>query len=104
MSHESCEYCANRLRQAKQIAAHGDLYEGGQASVTILHTYAQDVPTGIWPIDVEVSERASKITTPEGAVAFENEANINKSRVEVGKRDGAWVIVGVVYAPDEMEG
>jgi hypothetical protein len=100
MSHQECEYCANRLDQAREIAKFGDTYEGGKSTVKILETYEQDTVTGIWPIDVEILEDASQITSDGGEVVFENEANVSRARVEIGRRSGEWVIVGVTNIPE----
>lgn len=100
MSHQECEYCTNRLDQAREIADFGDTYEGGESSVKILEIYEQDTTTGIWPIDVEISESASQITSDEGEVVFANEANVSTARVEIGRRSGEWVIVGVTDIPE----
>ncbi|WP_425955260.1 DUF6318 family protein [Xylanimonas sp. McL0601] len=93
MSHESCEYCAKRLDQARQIVANGDTFEGGEAAVEVLHTYAQDGTTGIWPIDVRVHETATKITSASGEVAFSNAKNVYSARIELGRQRDSWVIV-----------
>jgi len=100
MSHKSCEYCANRLDQARQIAERGDTFEGGEAQIRVLHTYEQDAATGIWPIDVEIKEARSTITDAEGEVVFEQEALTSTARVEASRSDDRWVIVGVPDIPE----
>ena len=100
MSHKSCEYCANRLEQAKLIAERGDTFDGGQARIRILHTYEQDATTGIWPIDVEIKESRSTITDAKGKVVFEQPAQTTTARVETTRGDGHWVIVGVPDIPE----
>jgi len=99
MSHQECDYCTNRLEQAHEIADFGDTYKGGESKVKVLQTYDQDTVSGIWPIDVEITENASRITSNEGEVVFENEANVSTARIEVGRRGGEWVIVGVADIP-----
>jgi hypothetical protein len=100
MSHKSCEYCADRLDQAKLIAERGDTFEGGEAQIRILNTYEQDAATGIWPIDVEITESRSTITDAEGTVVFEQPAQTSTARVETTRSNGVWVIVGVPDIPE----
>lgn len=98
MSHSVCEFCANRLEQAKEIAANGDTFTGGHALAEITETYAQDPPTGIWPIDVIVHQDATRIARPSGEVVFTQEANTFSARIEVALRDGEWVVVELANA------
>ncbi len=100
MSHQECEYCANRSTQAKKIQETGAVFTGGSARVRVLHTYARDALTGIWPIDVRMSEEPAQIASSSGDVQWQQERVTNDFRVEVGQRDGAWVIVGVVASAD----
>lgn len=101
MSHKECSTCANRLEQARTIAENGDVFEGGETKVKILHTYEQDEPTGIWPIDVEITVDEATITDPDGKVVFTDERTTYRDRMELVHRAGQWVIVGI--APLEEE-
>ncbi|QAY64225.1 hypothetical protein ET495_14510 [Xylanimonas allomyrinae] len=101
MSHQSCEFCAKRRDQARKIAERGDSFDGGHTAATILHTYQQDAPTGIWPIDVQTEEGSSRIMTSTGDVLWEQSAVRSQFRVEVARRDDAWVIVGVADKPKD---
>ncbi|GAB2475566.1 DUF6318 family protein [Xylanimonas ulmi] len=101
MSHDVCTFCSARIDQAKMIMEMGDVFTGGEIVVDILHTYRQDVPTGIWPIDIEVREERSTIMTPDGVLAFENDAGTNLARVEVARREGRWVVINVANAPGQ---
>ncbi|MFI2101792.1 DUF6318 family protein [Isoptericola sp. NPDC019693] len=100
MSQKSCEYCANRLDQAKLIAERGDTFEGGEAQIQILHTYEQDEATGIWPIDVEIKESRSTITDANDEVVFEQNPQTTTARVEIARSKDQWVIVGVPDIPE----
>ncbi|MFE6968391.1 DUF6318 family protein [Isoptericola sp. NPDC057653] len=99
MSQKSCEYCANRLDQANEIAERGDVFSGGEAEVRVTHTYAQDQATGLWPLDVTVSEAPTTITDSNGKQLFEQGATRSESRVEVSQKNGRWVIVNVAEKP-----
>ncbi|MCK9794426.1 DUF6318 family protein [Isoptericola sp. 4D.3] len=100
MSLKSCEYCANRLDQANEIADRDDAFSGGETNVVVLHTYEQDASTGIWPIDVRVREGASTIKDSNGEVLFTSLDKSGELRMEMAKRDGAWVVVGVADVPE----
>jgi hypothetical protein len=95
MSHRSCEYCAARLDQAEDIATAGYSWEGGETSARVLHTFAQDAPTGIWPIDVRVADKAAKVTDRRGNEVFSSTGATYERHIEIGRRDGAWVVIGV---------
>ena len=96
MSHSTCEFCAKRLDQARRIQEGGYTWTGGEnKSMRILHTYAQDQPTGIWPIDVEYIDSAATVTDATGAVHTEIEGVTARSRVEMAQQDGRWVCVNV---------
>ncbi|PZR51501.1 hypothetical protein DNL40_16120 [Xylanimonas oleitrophica] len=94
MSHESCEYCANRLRQAKQIAEKDYTWEGGETTTSVVHTYQQDSATGIWPIDVEIRQQGARVTTQAGDEIYGAAPATSTLWVEVGRRDTQWLIVG----------
>ena len=95
MSHSACEFCSERLEQARQIAGLGATFVGGEMAVEILHTYAQDPVTGVWPIDVRVREEPTTVTLPDGEVIFEQERGSFTGTIGLGQRDGDWVVVGL---------
>jgi hypothetical protein len=95
MSSESCDTCSSRVDQARKLADGGYQWAGGMAKATILHTYRQDGPTGVWPIDVEVRTEAVTVTDSGGGVIFSEELTVNKSRVEVVDGPNGWLIVGI---------
>lgn len=99
MSQESCEYCANRLDQARLIAERGDTFDG-ETQATTTHTYAQDAVTGIWPIDVEITESRTSITDTAGEVVFDQASSVRTSRIEVARSDERWVVVEVAKVPE----
>jgi len=101
MSHKSCEYCANRLDQAREIAERGDEFTGGERNVTILHTYEQDATTGIWPIDVRLREGRSSIKSAAGEALFTSDGKAGELRMEMAQRNGNWVVIGVADVPEQ---
>jgi hypothetical protein len=101
MSHEECSTCANRLEQARAIAENGDVFEGGETTVRVLHTYEQDEPTGIWPLDVEVATERATITAPDGEVLLADEATTFRDRMEVARHGEQWVVVGIAPLDEE---
>ncbi len=98
MSHEECSTCTKRLEQARTIAENGDEFHGGEMTVEILHTYEQDEPTGIWPIDISVEVEPVTITNQEGDEVFSEDAVVAEQRIEVTHQRDRWVIVNVVGA------
>ncbi|QAY62884.1 hypothetical protein ET495_06070 [Xylanimonas allomyrinae] len=98
MSHQSCEFCAKRRDQARQIAANGDIFSGGVSSVQVVDTYVQEPTTGLWPVDLELHESATTITDDSGEAVYRNAANSHRTIVKVGRRDNQWVIVVVGHA------
>ncbi len=101
MSHSTCQFCTERVEQAKKVASNQYTFTGGETRVEIVHTYAQDQATGIWPIDIRVREKASEITAPDGSTVFEQKANVFTARIELALRDGEWVVVELANAQAE---
>ncbi|WP_130416282.1 DUF6318 family protein [Xylanimonas ulmi] len=100
MSHEVCGFCAGRLAQAQRIAERGDAFVGGELCAEVRHTYRMDLPTGIWPIDLDIAESPTRIIRPDGTVAFETGESRYVKRVEVARRHGAWVVFTVGSIPE----
>jgi len=101
MSVKSCEYCANRLDQSREIADRGDKFSGGAAIATVLHTFEQDAATGIWPIDVQVKAASATVKDSAGDVIFQSKENTGELRMEMAQREGEWVVVGVADVPEK---
>lgn len=95
MSHKSCETCADRLGQSREIAKNGDTFEGGDATVRVLHTYEQDAATGVWPLDLQIQTEPARITDSNDKEVASFEATDYEVRVEVAQADGQWVVIGV---------
>ncbi|GAB2450145.1 DUF6318 family protein [Xylanimonas ulmi] len=91
MSHSTCDYCADLLAQARRVQHEGYTWEGGEVSVRVLHTYAQDAATGIWPIDVEITQAPATVTDANGSIVTVIDSGQGDRRVEVARRDGRWV-------------
>jgi len=100
MSHKTCDYCASRLDQAKQIAERGDIFTGGARSARITQTYEQDSATGIWPLDARVDDKKSRITDSSGKVLLDTKADVGDLRLEMTRKGDGWVVVGVADVPD----
>jgi hypothetical protein len=98
MSHRACDYCTGTLENADWLQETGGSFEGGLTDAVLAKTYQRDELTGITPFDFVTSQgeiwiRDEKRNQIDHVSTVEFEA-----RVEVGRRDGAWVIVEV--APD----
>ncbi|MFV2145767.1 DUF6318 family protein [Isoptericola sp. G70] len=101
MSHKECNTCIQRLEQARTIAENGDVFEGGEIQVTILHTYEQDESTGGWPLDVEISTAEATIITSDGTVAAEFDEDQGLVRMEVSYVEGGWKVLGIAPLDEE---
>jgi hypothetical protein len=99
MSQDTCEYCASRLDQAREIAERGDIFTGGEIEVTVLHTYSQDAATGIWPIDVQIIEQPTLITDADGGALLEGDGKTYDRRAEVVWLNDQWVMHGIANLP-----
>ncbi|MFE7407284.1 DUF6318 family protein [Isoptericola sp. NPDC057559] len=100
MSQKSCEYCANRLKQAEEIASKGYRWNSKPTSARVTHTYEQDSSTGIWPIDVEVAQGAVTLTDSNDKVLYDEDAIKIDLSLEVTRMDDRWVMVGVGNSKD----
>jgi hypothetical protein len=101
MSFPSCTTCTARVEQAKRIANDGATFTGGETTTRVVETYDQDPATGIWPLDLEITEARTVITRPDGSVEFEADASTITRRVEVAFRDGHWVVLAIAEIPGE---
>ncbi len=101
MSHQACAPCAQGLEQASRIAQRDDTWEGGATQTRLLHAYEQDSATGLWPMDIEVNEAAATVTDSAGNTVYEQDPRVSTARVEVGRRDGRWVVVNVAQPPEQ---
>jgi hypothetical protein len=99
MSYKTCNFCAARLEQAHQIAEGGYTWTGGEMEASIVHTYEQDAITGIWPMDVRITQASASVHDGTGRSVKEIDQNIGDRRVEVVRVNGRWVIVGVADMP-----
>lgn len=95
MSHEACYFCQNVLDRAAQIHDAELTIEGGDLSFEVLQVYRRDSATGLFPLDVEVTQEASKTARPDGSVESETAKQTGVMRVELGLREGTWVVVTV---------
>lgn len=100
MSHKKCEFCAERLEQAHTITEEGHLWTGGENSARILHTYEQDEPTGIWPIDVEVTVEPTHVTDSSGQEVYASDKVVAERRLEVVRRGDQWIIIDLFAMPE----
>jgi hypothetical protein len=101
MSGNRCGTCETALQDAQVIADEGYGYEGGEKSVRVIEQYAKDVPTGIWPVDVETTTTPIEITDDDGEVVAEFDHEVSESRIEVGMGDEDWIIVAIAPIPHE---
>lgn len=94
MSLDSCGFCTKRLDQAQELRDKNYNWAGTQTKPRVTHTYEQDEPTGIWPVDVEVTQTI-KVLDSSGTTISESNTEKRNLAFEVGKNNDQWVIVEV---------
>lgn len=94
MSQKSCQFCTKRIDQAQEIQERDYTWAGTQSQPRVAHTYEQDATTGIWPIDIEVTQSV-KISDSSGNTVSSSDPEKVGLAFEVGRQDGQWVIVEV---------
>lgn len=99
MSHRACGFCEQTLDDASRISELGRTYRGGDIAITILGRYERDPVTGIYPLDVEVTQEASETLNTDGSVVASAEPQKTEHRLEIGRRRGSWLIVAVAPRP-----
>ncbi|MFD7309237.1 DUF6318 family protein [Promicromonospora sp. NPDC059942] len=99
MSHRACGFCEQAIKDAERIQDQDRLFQGGTTEVKILDRFAQDDLTGIYPLDVEVHQALSETLAADGSVVSSAEAQVSAHRVEVGRKDGHWVVVAIAPRP-----
>lgn len=99
MSHRACGFCADALEQAERIDESGWTYAGGESGLAVTQVYERDGLTGIFPFDVEITQKSSQIVGPDGEELYTVEAKVFERRVEMGRKGGQWVVVTVAPVP-----
>ncbi len=99
MSHRACGFCEQAVKDAERIKDRNQVFQGGTTKVKILDRFVQDDLTGIYPLDVEVNQAASETLAPDGSVVSSAEAQVSAHRVEIGRKDGHWVVVAIAPRP-----
>ncbi|GAA1860872.1 DUF6318 family protein [Myceligenerans crystallogenes] len=95
MSHEACGFCDGVLKDARAISAAGNRFVGGDTQAEIKQIYDPDAPTSAWPLDLTVTQSSSKVEDETGAEVSTADARDGDVRVEIGLRDGSWVVLGI---------
>ncbi len=101
MSHAECEPCHGFIDQAKTIAERGDVYSGGVVDATVADPgrYVRDEATGLTPLDVEYTQAEILIADPAGEELFSSKSASEQRRMELGRRDGSWIVVTIAPMP-----
>ncbi|MFC8796264.1 DUF6318 family protein [Promicromonospora sp. NPDC057138] len=99
MSHRACDFCKDGSNRAKEMAANGESLRGGGLEVEILQAYQRDDLTGIYPLDARVTQQAYETRDAGGDVTDSGEREVVDRRIEMGRRDGDWVVVTIAPIP-----
>ncbi len=100
MSHRACTFCQTVLERSSEIRKKDLTIDGGDVTSRLFQTYQRDALTGIYPLDLEVTQQASTTIFPDGSVESSAEKVVAIMRVEMGLRKGSWVVVTVAPAPE----
>ncbi|WP_419707920.1 DUF6318 family protein [Promicromonospora sp. NFX87] len=100
MSHRACGFCEQALRDTARIQDRDQRFVGGTTEVKVLDQYLRDDLTGIYPLDVEVTQEASTTLDPAGSAVASAEPQTSAHRVEVAQKDGRWVVVAIAPRPE----
>jgi hypothetical protein len=99
MSHRACGFCAQALDDAVRIRNLGQVFQGGATNAVVLDQYVRDSLTGIYPLDVEVAQEASKTVGVDRSVVSTAEAHTSQHRVEMGRKNDRWLVVAIAPRP-----
>ncbi|MCB7136570.1 DUF6318 family protein [Cellulosimicrobium marinum] len=100
MTHEACGFCSDSIGQATRIVDEEASFEGGEIATTVITTYAQDDLTGLYPLDVQIDQEPMVIRDSSNAELFADDRTSDLYRVEMGIRDGTWVVFEVAGSPE----
>jgi hypothetical protein len=103
MSHRACGFCDELSEQASDIHEANETFVGGETSVEITKKYKRDEVTGIYPFDSRITQNAQKITAVDGRIVLDADQEVLDRRIEIGRRDGEWVMVTVAPIPELSE-
>jgi hypothetical protein len=99
MSHRSCKFCRDGSDRAKEMTANGESLKGGGLKAQILQIYLRDDLTGIYPLDARITQEPYETRDAEGNVIDSGEREVVDRRIEMGRRDGEWVVVTIAQIP-----
>jgi hypothetical protein len=99
MSHKACGYCTAALENEKWLRDTNAIFSGGEVTTRLETTYQRDALTGLFPFDVEVTQTPITITDSSGKEVDAVKRTVSLARVEVGLREGDWVIATVAHKP-----
>lgn len=100
MSHRACGFCDELSAQASEIQEAKETFVGGETSVEITKEYKRDEVTGIYPFDSRITQEAQTITAADGHIVLDADQEVLDRRIEIGRRDGEWVMVTVAPIPE----
>ena len=100
MSHRACAFCRTAMEHANEISSNGDTYTGGELSMEVTQTYMKDDLTGIYPLDIDLTQAPFQVFNTDGELIESSEGESLDRRVEVGRKDSAWIVVTVAPVPD----
>jgi len=103
MSHGACEFCQQSSARVRELVQKGAEFRGGTLTTEVLQTYARDEMTGIYPLDLRVTQDPYRTVAADGSVLDSGEERAIERRVEMGRRAGDWVVIAIVPVPEGAE-
>ncbi|WP_277213354.1 DUF6318 family protein [Isoptericola croceus] len=99
MSHRACGFCDDTVQEASTIAREQKTYRGGELVGKLVQTHERDPVTGIYPLDMDVTQAPAEIVDSKGSIEWSQDRAVTEARVEMGLRDGEWVVVEIAGRP-----
>jgi hypothetical protein len=94
MSGPNCRFCASVSKDVVKMREKGRRSEGGQIIVTGKRAYPQEAATGIFPVDLELTQDASRDISAEGGIVDSTSGGETLAQIDLVWLDGRWVING----------
>ena len=95
MSDPACKYCAGVIQSVGQMLAEGSRIEGGEVRVTGTTAYSVVAATGVYPVDLELFESASRELAADGSVTAALDGGKTLAQMDVARGATGWVVRAV---------
>ena len=95
MSYPDCEFCTSVQTSIPAVYANGGRIEGGDLSAEVLAVQDLDSFIGGYPVDLRVTQQASRVYSADGTVSDSTTVSTKSGRFYTIFVNGAWQIAEV---------